>query len=98
VTNWTLSNRQRGFEIPLAVAAGANPAAVIDLLTRTARATPCVAAAPPPQAYLTEFLAAGGLKFELRVWTDRFDDWVQARSDLVAAIDAALAASGIHRV
>jgi hypothetical protein len=38
------------------------------------------------------------LKFELRVWTDRFDDWVQARSDVVAAVSAALAENGIARV
>lgn len=98
VTNWTLTNRQRGFEIPLSVAGGVDPAVVIDLLIRVARDSPRVAAAPAPQAYVTEFLPAGGLKFELRVWTDRFDDWVQARSDLVAAIHAALAGSGFHRM
>jgi small-conductance mechanosensitive channel len=99
VTNWTLSNRQRGFVVPVSVAgSGVEPEAVIELLTRVARETECVAKAPVPQAYVTEFLPAGGLKFDLRVWTDRFDDWVEARSKLVAAVHAELTAKGIQRV
>jgi small-conductance mechanosensitive channel len=98
VTNWTLSNRQRGFDVPVTVAAGADPAAVIELLTRVARQTPGVASSPAPQAFLTEFAAGGGLKFELRAWTDRFDDWAKARSELVAAVHEALAAANVQRV
>ena len=98
VTNWTLSNRQRGFDVAVSVGPGVEPAAVIELLQRVARDVKSVAASPPPQAYVTEFLAAGGLKFELRAWADRFDDWVQARSELVAAVHKALADAGIARV
>ena len=98
VTNWTLSNRQRGFEVPVSVAGGAEPRAVIDLLTRVAREAKCVAKTPAPQVYVTEFLPGGGLKFEIRAWTDRFDDWVEARSELVAAVHRALADAGIQRL
>jgi small-conductance mechanosensitive channel len=98
VTNWTLSNRQRGFTVPVSVAPGPEPATVLELLTRTARETDCVAARPAPEAYLTEFLPGGGLKFELQVWTDRFDDWTRARSQVVAAHHRALTAAGIQRV
>jgi potassium efflux system protein len=98
VTNWTLSSRQRGFEVPVSVAAGSNPKAVMALLVQTARDNASVAMEPPPEAYLTDFLPGGGLRFELRVRTERFDDWMRARSELVAAIDAALSARGIQRV
>lgn len=98
VTNWTLSNRQRAFDLPVSVGAGTEPTVVIDLLMRTAQQTECIAKTPAPQAYVTEFLPGGGLKFELRVWTDRFDDWLQARSNLVSAVHAALSKQAIPRV
>jgi small-conductance mechanosensitive channel len=98
VTNWTLSNRQRGFTIPVSIGPGPEPTAVLELLTRTARETNCVAARPAPEAYLTEFLPGGGLKLELQVWTDRFDDWTRARSEVVAALQRALAAAGVQRI
>jgi small-conductance mechanosensitive channel len=97
VTNWTLSNRQRGFTVPVSIGPGPEPATVLELLTRSARETDCVAARPAPEAYLTEFLPGGGLKFELQVWTDRFDDWTRARSQVVAALHRALAAAGVQR-
>jgi potassium efflux system protein len=98
VTNWTLSNRQRGFEVPVSVAAGSNPKAVMAVLTQVARENASVAMEPAPEAYVTEFLPGGGMKFELRVRTERFDDWMRARSELVSAIDSALAAREIQRV
>jgi small-conductance mechanosensitive channel len=97
VTNWTLTTRQRGFDIGLSLAAGAEPGRVIALLKRVAGEQERIAKAPAPQAYVAEFLSAGGLKFDLRVWTERYDDWPEVRSDLVTAIDAALTAEGIKR-
>jgi potassium efflux system protein len=97
VTNWTLTNRQRGFEIELCVAGGVEPSKVIELLTRIARETPGVARTPAPEAFMTAFLPNGGLKFELRAWSDRVDDWVRARSELVGAVNSALAANDIPR-
>jgi small-conductance mechanosensitive channel len=98
VTNWTLSSRQRGFEVSVAVAPGTNPKVVMALLVQVARENASVAMEPQPEAYLAEFLPAGGLRFELRVRTERFDDWMRARSELMASIDSALAARGIQRV
>src|SRR4030095_10682983 len=89
VTNWTLSNRQRGFTVPVSIGPGPEPATVIELLTRVARESDCVADKPAPEAHVTEFLPGGGLKFELQAWTDRFDDWIRARSELVSAIQRA---------
>lgn len=98
VTNWTMGNRQRGFAVPVSVTGGADPNTVIELLQTTAKQTPGVANTPEPQAFVTQFLPGGGLAFELRVWTERFDDWIQARSQLIAAIHTALADRGIGRI
>lgn len=98
VTNWTLSNRQRAFEVEISIGEGTDPQSVIDLLIQVAQGSSCVARVPAPQAYVTELVAGGGIKFELRVWTERFDDWIQARSEVISAIHSALAARSISRL
>ena len=35
--------------------------------------------------------AAGGVTFQLRAWTNRYQGWAQLRSDLAVAINSALA-------
>ena len=89
VINWTLSNRQRGVTLPLTIAASADPQQVIDLLIGIAKGHPLVAASPTPQAYFTD-MTAGGMKFELRAWTNRYEDWPRMRSDLSIAVNAML--------
>jgi len=42
-----------------------------------------------PQAYVLSFGSAT-VSFNLRVWTDQYEDWVQVRSDLAVAVDEAL--------
>jgi len=86
VTNWTFSNSQRGIELPVSVASGADPHRVITVLKEVAGAHPLVTDNPPPQALLVKF-GPSALDFELRVWTNRFEEWGQIRSDL--AINAA---------
>ena len=87
VINWTLSNRQRGVELSVTFAAGPDPQEVIRLLCATAKAHPLVAAYPPPQAFFSDF-SGGGIKFDVRVWTNRFEDWTQVRSELAVAVNA----------
>jgi potassium-dependent mechanosensitive channel len=94
LTNWTLSNRQHGVELPLAVAQGADPNRVREILERTAAAHPLVAKDPPPQALVTK-LGPDSITFELRSWTDRSDQWMQIRSELAIAVNAALTAEKI---
>jgi small-conductance mechanosensitive channel len=94
VTNWTLTNRRRTIELPIAVAPGADPGRVIALLERTAAAHPLVTNEPPPQALVVK-LSPDSLGFELRAWTDRIEQWMQIRSELAITISAALAAEKI---
>lgn len=94
VTNWTLSNRQRGIELQVGVAYGTDPRRVIDLLTSVAVAHPLVARAPMPQTLMTDF-GADSLNFEIRLWTNDYDKWMQIKSDVAVAVNDALAAAGI---
>jgi small-conductance mechanosensitive channel len=89
VTNWTLSDRYRAVEVPITVARGVAPQRVIEVLKRVAANHPGVTKEPLPQAYVVGF-ASAAVSFQLRVWTDRYEDWVQVRSDLSVAVDEAL--------
>ncbi len=95
VINWTLSDRQRRIDLPVGVAYGTDPARVLALLDRVARAHPDVLAWPEPRALFLGF-GESSLDFELRLWTDRADGWPKVRSDLAVAIYAALRDEGIE--
>ena len=92
--NWTLSSRQHGVELPVAVAQDSDPARVIALLERTAAAHPLINRDPPPQALVVK-LGPDSLGLELRAWTDHSEQWMQIRSDLAVAVSSALAAEKI---
>ncbi|HSF23817.1 MAG TPA: mechanosensitive ion channel domain-containing protein, partial [Blastocatellia bacterium] len=94
VTNWTLSNRQRRIEIPIATAAGNDPKHIIYLLENVAGRHPEVVDQPPPQAVVVQ-LGPDSLGFELRVWINCVAEWANVRSDLAVAINDALAAEKI---
>jgi potassium-dependent mechanosensitive channel len=89
VTNWTLSDRYRAIEVPVTVARGAAPQRVIDVLQRAAATQPGITTEPAPVAYVVNFGSAS-INFNLRVWTDRYEDWIQVRSNLAVAVDEAL--------
>jgi potassium-dependent mechanosensitive channel len=94
VTNWTLSDRYRAIEMPVSVARGAAPQRVIDALGRVAANQPGITKEPPPQAYAVSFSSAA-VSFNLRVWTDQYENWVQVRSNLALAVDEALSRENI---
>jgi len=94
LTNWTLSNRQHGVELPVAVAQGTDPNRVREILERTATAHPLVAKDPPPQALVTN-LGPNSITVEVRAWTDSSNQWMQVRSELAIAVNAALTAEKI---
>ena len=89
VTNWTLSDRYRAIEVPVTVARGVTPQRVMEILKRVAADQPGVTKEPASQAYVVNF-AASTVTFNLRAWTERYEDWVQVRSDLSIAVDEAL--------
>ena len=89
VTNWTFSDRTRAIEVAVNILPGADSVKVVELLKTVATSQPGIAKEPAPQVYLTSF-TAGAITFQLRSWTDRYQDWAQVRSDLSVAISEAL--------
>jgi potassium-dependent mechanosensitive channel len=89
VTNWTFSDRRRAVEINVSVAAGADLQRVTELLKAAAANLPGVAKEPAPQVYVVGF-AAGAIAFQVRAWTERYQDWGQLRSDLSMRVSEAL--------
>jgi potassium-dependent mechanosensitive channel len=89
VTNWTFSDVLRAIEVSVNVVGGADPQRVFELLKSTAAGHPGVAREPSPQVYVVNF-TAGAVTFQLRVWTDRYHEWAQLRSDLSVAVNDAL--------
>jgi small-conductance mechanosensitive channel len=94
VTNWTLSDRHRLIELAVGVSYSAHPKKVIEMLETVAQAHPRVLRQPAPRAFFTGF-GDSSLNFELRAWTDQFDQWFQIRSELAAAVYDAGQAAGI---
>jgi small-conductance mechanosensitive channel len=90
LTNWTLSNRQRSIELAISVARDNDPGRVVAILEQTAGAQPLVCADPSPQALVVS-LDASSLLLQLRCSTDRIEQWMQVRSEVAIAVNAALA-------
>jgi len=88
------SARQRGIEIPVSIAPGADSRLVVELLTKAAAAHPLVAEKPAPQVLLSE-IAAPSLNFKLRVWTKHFDKTNRISTELAIAVSETLAENNI---
>ena len=93
VINWTLSDERRRMELPVGVAYGTDPKMVIDLLIEVAEGHPDVLDDPEPAALFLGF-GDSSLDFQLRAWTR--DDHVRVSSELLVAINSALADAGIE--
>ncbi len=95
VTNWTLSDRLRRIDLPVGLNYGADPRKTIQLLEAVAMRQPQVLKHPVPRAILTGY-GDSSMNFELRAWTDQFDDWQLIRSDLASAVYDAVIEAGLQ--
>jgi small-conductance mechanosensitive channel len=68
VTNWTLNDRKRGFEIDVSVGCEAEPENVIRLLQAAAAGIEGISAKPAPQAWLN--VLGADRMYRLKVWID----------------------------
>jgi potassium efflux system protein len=68
---------------------------VIEVLEAAGRAHPQVLRHPPPKVLLTGY-GDSSINFELRVWTDQFENSPQIRSDLAVALYDALQEAGMQ--
>ncbi len=94
VTNWTLSDQMRRIDLPVGVNYGAKPTAVITVLEKVASANPSIVQDPKPRGLLMGY-GDSSVNFELRAWTDQFDDWQRIRSELAIAVYDAVYAAGM---
>ena len=95
VTNWTLSDRSRRFEIPIGVAYGTKPARVLALLKDIAKQHPEVLAQPEPAALFLGF-GDSALNFELRAWVGDGNRLVAVQSEVAVALSEAFEAAAIQ--
>ncbi len=94
VTNWTYADRRRAVEVALTIAAGPDPNHVIQLLKTAATTEPTTEDQPAPEVYITG-ITAGGLSLIVRAWTNRYENWIEVRSELNVALLTALARENI---
>jgi potassium-dependent mechanosensitive channel len=94
VTNWTLSDRLRRIDLDVGVNYSAEPKEVINVLENVARKHPDILQSPRPQGLFTGY-GDSTINFELRAWTDKFDEWPRIRSDLAVALYDAAHAAGM---
>jgi small-conductance mechanosensitive channel len=81
-------------EIDVAVAYGSDPESVIELLTGVASKHADIIAEPSPETLFVGF-GESALKFQLRAWTNRFERWMQIKSELTIGVNGALRDAGI---
>ena len=95
VVNWTYADRARTVEIPLNLATVPDYAPTLELLRATVKAQPGADRRPEPSVYITA-LTATGCTVVVRAWTDHYEDWMKVRSDLAAALAAALVRENVR--
>lgn len=94
VTNWTFTDQLKRIDLPVGVSYKSPPKLVIALLESVARQHPHVLTEPAPQGLFVGF-GESALNFELRAWTDQFDDWHRIQSELATALYDAVLAAGM---
>jgi small-conductance mechanosensitive channel len=94
VVNWTLTDRRRRIRVTVGLNYGSPPEEAIRMLIAVAHAHPGVLRDPPPRALLVNY-GDSAIDYELRVWTDQFDQATQIQSELAAAVYDATQAAGM---
>src|SRR5262249_7195935 len=95
LTNWTLSDRRRRFEVAVGVAYGSDPEKILALPIAARLQHREVLRDPPPTALFLAF-GASSLDFQLRAWTDQDDEYPRVRSEVTVAVHRALVDAGIE--
>lgn len=88
VTNWTGSNPNRRFDVPVGVAYGSPLETTAQALLAAARRTPGILTATAPEAFFQSF-GDSSLDWRLRVWV-RMDESPKVLSDLKRAVSEEL--------
>ncbi|WP_224484923.1 mechanosensitive ion channel family protein [Robertkochia aurantiaca] len=94
VVNWTLSDKTRRIEILSGVAYGSDVYKVQQLLLEAVSKHPDVIKVPTPLVLFNN-LGESSLDFRILFWTDRFDEWIRIRSEVMFAVYDTLTSNGI---
>jgi len=94
LTNWTLSNRKKRYDLPVGVAYGSNPNEVLNLLKKVAIEDPGVLKYPEPWALFDGF-GDSALNFRIRIWVP-IDIGLQVKSNVAVSIYNELEKAGIE--
>ncbi len=96
VVNWTATDRQVRFSLPVGTSYNSDPEEVRRVLIRVATENPDVLPEPPPDVIFTDY-GDSSLNFELRFWTiSRVQTPLMLKSDLYFAIFRSFKESGIE--
>ena len=96
VINWTVTDRQVRFSLPVGVSYGADPDEVRSILIRIAKENSDILHDPAPDVIFTEF-GDSSLNFQLRFWTiTKIQFPMMVKSDLYFAIFRAFKEHGIE--
>ena len=95
VTNWTLSDHSRRFELSVGVAYGTDTARVMTILKATATAHADVLRDPGPVALFTGF-GESSLDFQLKAWVGDGSRLSTVKSEVGLALCKAFEAAGIE--
>ncbi len=94
VTNWTLTDNLRRIDLPVGICYGAKPEDVIKLLENVAQANTGVLDYPAPSGLIIGY-GDSSINYELRAWTDQFDNWFRIRSEIAMAVYHEVASAGM---
>jgi small-conductance mechanosensitive channel len=94
VTNWTLTDRYMRIRLNVGVAYGSDVPLVMQTLREVAMDNPMVVSNPAPQILFVAF-GDSSLDFELRIWVNEIENFVEVRSQVNQEIDRRFRESGI---
>jgi small-conductance mechanosensitive channel len=94
VTNWTGSNPNRRFDVPVGVAYGSPMETTAQALLSAARRTPGIVPGPAPEAFFQSF-GESSLDWTLRVWV-KMDESPKVLSDLKRAVSEELEKANVE--
>jgi small-conductance mechanosensitive channel len=89
VTNWTLSSQLRQIAVPLLTKPDIDVPEFKQVLLDIAGRNPRVTQTPAPEVLFIR-RALDNFEFELRVWTQEVDAWLEVKSDLITEINETL--------
>jgi small-conductance mechanosensitive channel len=95
VINWTLSDQTRRIEVIVGVSYSSDPHKVQEILLNVLSSHKEIVQNPEPNVYFRD-LGESSLDFRMLCWTERFDQWVRIKSEIIFMVFDALKEANIE--